>query len=256
MKLTIATWNVNSLRVRLPHVQAWLGGVNPDVLVLQEIKMPNEDFPHQAFADMGYKTVVSGQRTYNGMAIISRQEASDVVTDLPGLADPQRRLLAVTIGDTRIFDLYIPNGESVTSDKYQYKLNWLSKLDEFLKNEIIKHPKMLLLGDFNIAPDDIDVHDPIAWGESVLFSKPERQAFQAMLKIGFKDCFRELCPAEQSYSWWDYRMNAFRRNIGLRIDHILASDAMFPLCKRCYIDKSPRKWERPSDHAPVIAEFS
>jgi exodeoxyribonuclease-3 len=256
MKLKIATWNVNSLRVRLPHVQAWLTEENPDVLVLQEIKMPDEDFPHEVFAGMGYKTVVSGQRTYNGMAVISRHAAEDIVMDIPGLDDPQRRLLAVTIKNVRIFDLYVPNGESITSDKYTYKLNWLAALDAYLKTELKKHTNMLLLGDFNIAPDAIDVHNPTAWEGSVLFSKPERDAFQSLLKMGFKDCFRELAPKEQSYSWWDYRMNAFKRNNGLRIDHILASSALFQACKRCYIDKAPREWERPSDHAPVIAEFN
>src|SRR5690606_26537861 len=210
----------------------------------------------EAFADMGYQSVVSGQRTYNGVAVLSRHDVSDIVVDLPGLDDPQRRLLAVTLGDVRIFNMYIPNGESTTSDKYQYKLQWLKALDVYLNAQLKQYPKMLLLGDFNIAPQEIDVHDPAAWKDSVLFSKPERDAFQAMLDLGFKDCFRQLSPEEQVYSWWDYRMNAFRRNLGLRIDHILASNEMFATCQSCYIDKAPRKWERPSDHAPVIAEFS
>lgn len=218
--------------------------------------MPTEDFPYEAFTEMGYQAVVSGQRTYNGVAILSRTVVNDVVMDLPGFDDPQRRLLAVTMGDIRIFNMYIPNGESVSSDKYQYKLQWLQKLDDYLKVELKKHPKMLLLGDFNIAPDDIDVHDPVEWQDSVLCSKPERKAFQDMLTMGFKDCYRELSPNEQEFSWWDYRMNAFRRKRGLRIDHILASNVLFPSCRRCYIDKAPRKWERPSDHAPVLAEFS
>lgn len=256
MTFKIATWNVNSLRVRLPHVLTWMTDVKPDVLALQELKMPTEDFPHQAFNDLGYKTVASGQRTYNGVAVISKMDASDVITDIPGLDDPQRRVLAVTINDTRIVDLYIPNGESVGSDKYKYKLNWLNMLDTFLKLQLKEYKKMIVLGDFNIAPDNLDVHDPSAWENCVLFSKPEREAFQKMLGIGFKDCFRELAPTDQSYSWWDYRMNAFRRNMGLRIDHVLASEALFASCKNCYIDKAPRKWERPSDHAPVIAEFS
>lgn len=255
MTFKIATWNVNSLRVRLLHVQTWLADVKPDVLALQEIKMPTEDFPHDAFAEMGYKSVVSGQRTYNGVAVISKTNALDVQTDLPELHDPQRRVLAATIKNVRIIDLYVPNGESVGSDKYQYKLNWLDKLDSYLKSQLKIYPNMVVLGDFNIAPEDIDVHDPVLWQNSVLFSKPERQAFQTMLAIGFKDCFRELSPEDESFSWWDYRMNAFRRNLGLRIDHILASNAMFAHCKRCQIDKAPRKWERPSDHAPVIAEF-
>lgn len=256
MTFKIATWNVNSLRVRLPHVQTWLTDVKPDVLVLQEIKMPSEDFPHDAFHEMGYKAIVSGQRTYNGVAILSRAEASDAVTDIPTLQDPQRRVLGATIDGVRIINLYVPNGESVTSEKYKYKLHWLENLDLFLKDQLNSHQKMVILGDFNIAPQEIDVHDPKAWENSVLFSKPERQAFQDMLKVGFKDCFRELSPDDKSYSWWDYRLNAFRRNLGLRIDHILASNAMFTECKRCYIDKAPRQWERPSDHAPVIAEFA
>lgn len=252
----IATWNVNSLRVRLPHVQTWMLDVKPDVLVLQEIKMPSEDFPHDVFAEMGYKSVVSGQRTYNGVAVLSRLEATDIVTDIPGLDDPQRRILCTTINGVRILDLYVPNGESVVSEKYKYKLDWLAKVDAYLKSELKQHSRMVVLGDFNIAPSDIDVHDPKAWENSVLCSQLERQAFQNMLQIGFKDCFRQLAPDEQVYSWWDYRMNAFRRNNGLRIDHILASDDLFSTCKSCHIDKAPRKWERPSDHAPVIAEFN
>lgn len=255
MTFKIATWNVNSLRVRLPHVQAWMADAKPDVLALQEIKMQTEDFPHEAFAEMGYKAVVSGQRTYNGVAVISKTEAEDLITDIPGLDDPQRRVLGVTVKGVRIFNLYIPNGESVGSEKYKYKLNWLEKLDSLLKGQLKKFPNMVILGDFNIAPEDIDVYDPKAWEGSVLFSKLEREAFQQMLNIGFHDCFRELAPDEQSFSWWDYRMHAFRRKMGLRIDHILASDKLFPACKKCHIDPAPRKWERPSDHAPVMAEF-
>lgn len=255
MTFKIATWNVNSLRVRLPHVQTWLADVKPDVLVLQEIKMPTEDFPVQVFNDMGYQAVVSGQKTYNGVAILSRTPLTDVVTDLPELEDHQRRVLFATLGDLRIVNLYIPNGESITSEKYKYKLNWLTKLDTYLGMQLKQYPKMLILGDFNIAPQNIDVHDPKAWENCVLFSEPERAAFQAMLNLGFKDCFRELSPTDQSFSWWDYRLNAFRRNLGLRIDHILASQAFFADCERCYIDKAPRQWERPSDHAPVVAEF-
>lgn len=255
MTFKIATWNVNSLRVRLPHVLQWLADAKPDVLALQELKMPTEDFPYDAFTAAGYHAVASGQRTYNGVAVISKSESTDIITDIPGLEDPQRRMLAVTIKNIRIVDLYVPNGESVESEKYKYKLNWLDKVDAFLRTQLKKHPEMVVLGDFNIAPANIDVHDPAAWENSVLFSKPEREAFQKMLDVGFKDCFRELAPDDQSYSWWDYRMNAFRRNIGLRIDHILASTSLFAGCKSCHIDKAPRKWERPSDHAPVIAEF-
>jgi exodeoxyribonuclease-3 len=255
MNFKIASWNVNSLRVRLPHVQAWLTDINPDLLVLQEIKMPTADFPHEAFAEMGYKAIVSGQRTYNGVAILSRSETSDVVFDIPDFEDPQRRVLFATINNIRVGNLYIPNGESLTSDKYQYKLAWLEKLDAYLKIQLLQYPNMVILGDFNIAPENIDVHDPAEWENSVLFSKPEREVFKRMLALGFKDCFRELAPDDHSYSWWDYRMNAFRRNRGLRIDHILASNKLFSTCNSCIIDKAPRKWERPSDHAPIVAEF-
>lgn len=236
----IATWNVNSLRVRLPHVLAWLEQMQPDMLALQELKMPTEDFPHDAIHEAGYYAAVSGQRTYNGVAILSRQPMTDVVTDIPELHDPQRRVLCATIGDIRVLNLYVPNGESVGSEKYQYKLNWLKHLDLYLKHEVKKHRKMLVLGDFNIAPDDIDVHNPAEWEGSVLFSAPERQAFKDMLAVGFQDVFRVLSPALQAYSWWDYRMNAFKRNRGLRIDHILVSNALMPQCKQCMIDKMPR----------------
>jgi exodeoxyribonuclease-3 len=252
----IATWNVNSLRVRLPHVQEWLANAKPDVLALQEIKLVDADFPLDAIKEAGYSALVSGQKTYNGVAILMRDSALDVITDIPELADPQRRVLCATIGDIRVLNIYVPNGESVGSEKYQYKLNWLNKLDLFLQQQLKIYPKMLVLGDFNIAPAEIDVHDPAAWDGQVLFSQPERQAFQAMLAVGFRDCFRMTQPTEQAYSWWDYRMNAFKRDIGLRIDHILASQPLANRCTRCYIDKLPRTWERPSDHAPVVAEFA
>lgn len=252
---SIATWNVNSLRVRLPQVLTWLADVKPDVLALQEIKMPDEDFPIEAIQEAGYHAVFSGQKTYNGVAILSKIEATDIVTDLPGLDDPQRRVLAATIGDIRVLDIYVPNGESTTSEKYKYKLNWLKQLDVFLKDELKKYPKMVVLGDFNIAPEEKDVHDPAAWEDSVLFSKPERQAFQAMLKVGFSDCFRLITPEDKVFSWWDYRMNAFKRGMGMRIDHILTSEPLSAACINCHIDKAPRAWERPSDHAPVLAEF-
>lgn len=252
----IATWNVNSLRVRLPHVQEWVNHVKPDVLALQETKLQDADFPFAAIDAMGYHVVASGQRTYNGVAILSRVPIQHAIADLPTLSDPQRRVLCATIGDVCVLNLYVPNGESVESDKYQYKLNWLHQLDLFLKQQLKQHAKMIVLGDFNIAPAEIDVHDPKAWEGHVLFSERERQAFQAMLGVGFKDCFRMLSPAEKAYSWWDYRMNGFKRNLGLRIDHILASEALAEACERCYIDKAPRGLERPSDHTPVVAEFN
>jgi len=250
----IATWNVNSLRVRLPHVLAWLSANKPDVIALQEIKMPTEDFPYDEIKEAGYHAAVSGQKTYNGVAILSRKESTDIITDMPGLDDHQRRVLAATVDSIRILNLYVPNGESVGSEKFQYKLHWLSKLDLFLKQELKKYPKLIVLGDFNIAPANIDVHDPALWDGHVLFSEQERKAFQAILAVGFVDCFRHLSPDAVEYSWWDYRMNAFKRKMGLRIDHILASAALD--CKACFIDKGPRALERPSDHAPVVAEFS
>lgn len=251
----IASWNVNSLRVRLPHVLNWLSSEKPDVLALQELKLPDDEFPLAAINEAGYSAIFAGQKTYNGVAILSKNKTSDIVTDIPALEDPQRRVLAATIADIRIVNLYVPNGDNVMSTKYQYKLNWLEKLDLYLKHELSRHPKVVVLGDFNIAPQDIDVHDPKLWDGQVLFSGPERQAFQDMLKLGFNDCFRELHPADTSYSWWDYRMNAFKRNRGLRIDHILASKTLFAQCTACRIDAQPRAWERPSDHAPISAEF-
>src|SRR3990167_289291 len=255
MTFKIATWNVNSLRVRLPHVLTWLQDMQPDALALQEIKLPDSEFPFEAIQEAGYTAVCSGQRTYNGVAIISRQAVSEVMTDFPGYEDQQRRVLGVTLNDIRILNIYIPNGESILSEKYQYKLRWLKNFDNFLKNELRKYPKLIVVGDFNIAPDEIDVHDPKLWQGQVLFSDLERQAFREMLQAGFSDCFRQMNRAEKKFSWWDYRLNAYRRNLGLRIDHILASTALSLKCHHCSIDTAPRAWERPSDHAPVVAEF-
>lgn len=254
--IKIATWNVNSLRVRLPHVLTWLAEVNPDILALQEIKMTDDDFPFEDIQKAGYHVVASGQKTYNGVAILSKAPASNLIKDIPGLDDPQRRVLFAEIGNLCVLDIYVPNGESVGSEKYQYKLNWLHKLDLFLKQDLKRHQHLVVLGDFNIAPEDIDVHDPKEWEGSVLCSQRERQAFKEMLALGFEDCFRNIHPEEKAFSWWDYRMNAFKRNRGLRIDHILASHSLAAACVDCYIDKTPRGWERPSDHAPVVAIFS
>lgn len=252
----IATWNINSLRVRLPHVQKWLAAVQPDVLALQEIKLTDDLFPVKELEEAGYTAVISGQRTYNGVALLSRAPVTQVIKDIPELEDHQRRVLAATLGDMRILNLYVPNGESVQSSKYQYKLQWLNKLDQFLKSELQHYKKMIILGDFNIAPEDIDVHNPKIWQGRVLFSEPEKMAFKEMLKIGFTDCFRYFAPEAQTFTWWDYRLNAFKRNMGLRIDHILASAELMKHCQRCYIDPAPRTWERPSDHTPVVAEFN
>ncbi|MDH3987785.1 MAG: exodeoxyribonuclease III [Gammaproteobacteria bacterium] len=254
--MKIATWNVNSLKVRLPHVLKWLASASPDVLVLQEIKQIADAFAVDAFSEIGYQSVASGQKTYNGVAVISREPSTDIVTDFPGFEDPQRRILAATIDGVRVVNLYVPNGNSVGSDKYEYKLGWLRALKGFLESEMRAHEKLVVLGDFNIAPDDRDVHDPEKWGESILCSPPERQALEELIDLGLSDVFRQFDQAEKTFSWWDYRAAGFRRNAGLRIDLILASKALADVCEASYIDREPRTWERPSDHTPVIAEFS
>ncbi len=253
--MKIATWNVNSLRVRLPHVLEWLDRERPDVLALQETKSEDANFPVAELESAGYRPVFSGQKTYNGVAILSRQPAVDVVTDLPDLEDPQRRILAATVDDWRIIDLYVPNGSEVGSDKYAYKLDWLAHVHAWLRGQLLCYPKLVVLGDFNIAPQDGDVHDPAAWREKILCSTLERQAFDGLLALGLKDAFRCFEQPEKSFSWWDYRMNGFRRNLGLRIDHILISSPLVQSCRSCRVDVAPRKLERPSDHAPVVAEF-
>jgi exodeoxyribonuclease-3 len=254
--MKIATWNVNSLNVRLPHVIEWLNAADPDVLVLQEIKQVSEAFDAAAFRELGYEGVASGQKTYNGVAVISRSPPSDLVTDFPGFDDPQRRILAATIDGVRVVNLYIPNGSSVGSDKYEYKLGWLAALRDFLKMELDAHERLVVLGDFNIAPEDRDVYDPDKWGDSILCSPAERAALKALLDLGLSDVFRQFDQPENTFSWWDYRAAGFRRNAGLRIDLILASESLARNCNASYVDREPRTWERPSDHAPVIAEFS
>ena len=253
--MKIATWNVNSMNVREPHVIEWLQNHEPDVLVLQEIKQVTEKFPSEALMELGYHSIASGQKTYNGVAVISKTPAEDPVFDFPDLDDPQRRILASTVGDVRVVDLYIPNGSEVGSEKYAYKLNWLKSLRNFLEAEVQQHENVVVLGDFNIAPADADVHDPEKWGEAILCSPPERQALRDLIDLGFTDVFRKFDHPEKTFSWWDYRAAGFRRNAGLRIDLILTTDAMTERCTASYVDKEPRAWERPSDHAPVIAEF-
>ncbi len=253
--MKIATWNVNSMNVRQPHVIEWLQTHEPDVLVLQEIKQVTEKLPVDELRAIGYHSIASGQKTYNGVAVISKSAATDPLTDFPDLDDPQRRILASTIGDVRIIDLYIPNGSEVGSEKYDYKLAWLSSLHRFLADEMKAHEKLVVLGDFNIAPADADVHDPKGWGEGILCSPPERKALRDLIDLGLTDVFRKFEHPEKTFSWWDYRAAGFRRNAGLRIDLILTSGAMTEHCMACYVDKEPRAWERPSDHAPVIAEF-
>lgn len=243
------------MKVRLPHVLEWLAANKPDVLVLQEIKQVTEAFPIDALAEAGYASIANGQKTYNGVAVISHSEPADAVNEFPGFDDPQRRVLAATVDGVRIVNLYIPNGQSVGSEKYEYKLSWLAALRGFLADELTRHDKLVVLGDFNIAPADEDVYDAEKWGEAILCSPLERKALGELLDLGLTDVFREFDQPDKSFSWWDYRAAGFRRNAGLRIDLILASDAMTRSCNASYVDKEPRAWERPSDHAPVVAEF-
>ena len=253
--LKVASWNVNSLNVRLPHVLAWCAAAKPDILALQETKLPDERFPGDALREAGYHSLFSGQKTYNGVAILSREEGADMVTDVPGLDDPQRRILAATFGHIRVIDLYVVNGSEVGSEKFSYKMHWLEKVTDFISAELAQYEKLIVLGDFNIAPADRDVHDPEAWHEKILCSTQERNALERIMSLGLSDTFRFFEQAEKSWSWWDYRMAAFRRNMGLRIDLVLASKALLGQCSAAYIDREPRTQERPSDHTPVIAEF-
>lgn len=243
------------MNVRQPHVIEWLQAHEPDVLVLQEIKQLTEKFPVDELQALGYHSFASGQKTYNGVAVISKSPATDPITDFPDLEDPQRRLLAVTVGDIRVINLYIPNGSEVGSEKYAYKLDWLAVLHRFLATEIQQQEKLVVLGDFNIAPADEDVHDPEKWGEAILCSPAERKALAGLVDLGLTDVFRKFEHPEKTFSWWDYRAAGFRRNAGLRIDLVLTNEAMTNCCTACYVDKEPRMWERPSDHAPVVAEF-
>ena len=251
--MKLATWNVNSLKVRLAQVLGWLEENQADVLCLQETKTEDANFPLLELQQAGYQVVFCGQKTYNGVAIISKHVMSDVQYGLPNFEDLQKRVIAATVNGVRVVCVYIPNGESVDSDKYQYKLAWLAALQAWLKDEMQRYPKLALLGDYNIAPEDRDVHDPVAWAGKVLCSEPERAAFMGMQQLGLRDAFRLFEQPEKLFSWWDYRMMGFRRNHGLRIDHILLSAAVE--CSACSIDKTPRKLERPSDHTPVWAEI-
>lgn len=253
--MKIASWNVNSLRVRLPQVMDWLTLEQPDILGLQETKTTDSDFPAAEFENLGYRAIFSGQKTYNGVAIVSKTPNGECLTDPPNLDDPQRRILVASYGDLRIINLYVPNGSEVGSEKYDYKLDWLHRITAFLGDELARYPDLVVLGDFNIAPDDRDVYDPAAWHEKILCSTPEREAFQRLLRLGLADAFRLFEQPAGSYSWWDYRAAGFRRNMGLRIDHLLVSSAMQSRCLSCRIDVTPRKLERPSDHAPIVAEF-
>lgn len=251
--MKLASWNVNSIRQRLSHVVDWLNTNEPDVLAVQEIKTEASTFPLADIEATGYRCVLSGQKAYNGVALISREEPADVSTGIPDFNDEQRRVIAATYGDTRVINVYVPNGQSVGSDKYRYKLDWLDALTAYVADELKRHPRLAIVGDFNIAPDDRDVHDPELWRDKVLCSGPERERLQNLLALGLKDSFRLFDQPEKSFSWWDYRMMGFRRNHGLRIDLILASDALAENCSASTIDIAPRKLDKPSDHAPVVA---
>jgi len=253
--MRLATWNVNSLKVRLPHVLDWLAANPVDVLCLQETKQQDDDFPQAELQAAGYHSIFCGQKTYNGVAILSREPATDLQYGIPDHDDEQKRVIAATFGGIRVVDVYVPNGQAVDSSKYQYKLGWLDTLRDWLKQELVRYPKLVLLGDYNIAPEDRDVHDPAAWLGSVLVSEPEREKFRNLEQLGLRDSYRLFEQPEKSFSWWDYRMMAFRRNHGLRIDHILISEPLVVQCKSCVIDREPRKLERPSDHAPVVVEL-
>jgi exodeoxyribonuclease-3 len=254
--MKLATWNVNSLKVRLPQVLDWLARERPDVLCLQETKLEDPKFPVAEIEAAGYRAVYSGQKTYNGVAILSRGEPQDVQAGIPGYADEQRRVLAATIDGVRVVCAYVPNGESVESDKYRYKLDWLGAFERHLAGELARTPALAVLGDYNIAPEPRDVYDPAAWEGKVLYSEPERAAFARLIALGLRDGFRLFEQPERSYSWWDYRMNMFKRRLGLRIDHILLSAPLAAACTGCRIDVEPRRAERPSDHAPVVAEVA
>jgi len=254
--MKLATWNVNSLKVRLPQVLQWLADNPIDVLCLQETKTIDEKFPQVEIEAAGYHVAFSGQKTYNGVAILSKQPMTDVVRNNPHFEDEQQRLIAATIAGVRVICAYIPNGQAPDSDKYQYKLRWLDGLQQWLELEMAAHPKFALLGDYNIAPEDRDVHDPAAWVGQILVSEPERAAFQRMIALELTDAFRLFEQADKLFSWWDYRQMGFRRNAGMRIDHILLSKELAAACTSCVIDKVPRKWEQPSDHTPVVATIA
>jgi exodeoxyribonuclease III len=241
--MKLATWNVNSLKVRLPHL----------LDCLQETKTEDITFPVDAIVAAGYCASFVGQKTYNGVALLSRAPAEDVVANIPDFEDPQKRVIAGTVAGARIICAYIPNGQAVGSEKYEYKLKWLNALQAYVAAELQRFPRLALLGDYNIAPDDRDVHDPKVWAGQILCSEPERDAFQRLLALGLTDSFRLFDQPEKSFTWWDYRMNGFKRNLGLRIDHILLSSAMANTCASCTVDLGPRRLERPSDHAPVMA---
>ena len=255
MPLRLATWNVNSLKVRLPHLLDWLARAQPDVMCLQETKTEDGGFPATALAAAGYKAVYCGQKTYNGVALLSREAIEDVQYGLPGLADDAKRLVAASVGGVRIVSIYAPNGQAPGTDKYAYKLGWFQALADWLRGELARHPRLAALGDFNVAPEDRDVHDPKRWEGQIHVSAQERAAFAGLLALGLEDAFRLFEQPAGAFSWWDYRLRAYERGWGLRIDEILLSAELARRCVSCTIDEAPRRLERPSDHAPVIAEL-
>ena len=252
--MKLAAWNVNSLKVRLPQLLDWLAAARPDVLCLQETKLEDHNFPQAEIEAAGYHVAFSGQKTYNGVALLSSAPLTDIVCGNPHYPDAQKRLIAASVGDLRVICAYVPNGQEVGSDKYAYKLDWLAALERWLAEELAQHPQLALAGDFNIAPDDRDVHNPASWAGQILCSDAEREAFRRLLALGLKDSFRLFEQPEKSFSWWDYRMLGFQKNQGLRIDHVLLSDALAARCSAAGIDREMRKRERPSDHAPVWAQ--
>lgn len=255
--MKIASWNVNSLNVRLPHLEQWLAAASPDVVGLQETKLTDDRFPDTALATLGYRSVFSGQKTYNGVAILSREPATDVQLGIPGFDDEQKRAIAATVNGVRIVNLYVVNGQDVGTEKYAYKLRWLAAVHAWIAAELQTHPHMVVLGDFNIAPDDRDVHDPAVWDDThILTSTAERDALQGLLALGLHDAYRLHHDGGGEFSWWDYRQAGFRRDLGLRIDLTLVSDSLKPLCVAAGVDREPRGWERPSDHAPAWVEIT
>ena len=250
--MKIASWNVNSLNVRMPHLEQWLTESQPDVVGLQETKLEDERFPDTALAGLGYRSVFAGQKTYNGVAILARGHAiEDVQVGIPGFDDVQKRVIAATVNGVRIVNFYIVNGQAVGSEKYAYKMRWLQAAHAMLADELKRYPKLVVLGDFNIAPADIDVHNPKRWHEKIMCSTPERDALQGFTDLGLHDSLRLHCTEPGHYSWWDYRLLAFDRGWGLRIDLLMVSDALRERCSAGGIDLTPRTWERPSDHTPV-----
>ena len=255
--MKIASWNVNSLNVRLPHLEQWLGMFGPDIVGLQETKLEDSRFPDAALVGAGYRSVFAGQKTYNGVAILSREPAQDVQVGIPGFEDEQKRVIAATVGGIRIVNLYVVNGQDVGTDKYAYKLRWLEAVHDWIAQELRRHPELVVLGDFNIAPDERDVHDPVLWNDGhILTSTAEREALRRLCMLGLHDAFRLHSEGGGEFSWWDYRQAAFRRNLGLRIDHVLLSPQLARSCTSCTIDLAPRRLERPSDHAPVVCEIA